>query len=90
MAKFRKGLPTVENYSSRSENEEYFDPPNDEDRRKRKRQIKPPKKFSEYETEGSMRNTEDELCMYSVCIYCFKSVCKSFYFNLLSVAMLLL
>ena len=42
MAKFRKGLPTVENYASDSEYEEYFDPPNDEDRKKRKRQIKPP------------------------------------------------
>lgn len=85
MAKFRKGLPTVENYSSDSEYEEYFDPPNDEDRKKRKRQIKPPKKLSEYETEGSMGDTEDELCM-----YCFESVYKLLYFNLLSVAMLLL
>ena len=76
MAKFRKGLPTVENHSSDSEYEEYFDPPNDEDRRKRKRQIKPPKKLSEYETEGSMGNAEDELCMYAVCIYCLK-VCIS-------------
>ena len=90
MAKFRKGLPTVENNSSDSEYEEYFDASNDDDRKKRKRQIKPPKKLSEYETEGSMGNTEDELCMYAVCIYCFESVCKSLYFNLLSIAMLLL
>ena len=75
MSKFRKGLPTVENDSSDLEYEEYFHPPpNDEDRKKRKRQIKPPKKLSVYETEGSMENTEDELCMYAVCIYCFESI----------------
>ena len=90
MSKFRKGLPSVESEMSDSELEEYFDPPIYEDRKKRKRQIKPPKKLSEYETEGSVDNREDELCMYAVCTYSFENLYKSFYFNLMSVAMLLL
>lgn len=75
MSEFRKGLPTVENDFSDSENEEYFDLPNDGDHKKRKRrQIKPPKKLSEYETEGSMDNTDDELCMYALSVYCFENL----------------
>lgn len=77
MSEFRKSLPTVENDFSDSENEEYFNLPNDGDHKKRKRrQIKPPKKLSEYETEGSMDNTDDELCMYAVSVYCFESLYK--------------
>ena len=67
----------MENDFSDSENEEYFNLPNDGDHKKRKRrQIKPPKKLSEYETEGSMDNTDDELCMYAVSVYCFESLYK--------------
>jgi len=64
MSKFRKSLPDYDSFSSGSENEEYVEdrdlspPPA---KRQRKRQTKPPKKLSEYETEGAVGITEEEL-----------------------------
>ena len=72
MSKFRKSLPDYDSFSSGSENEEYIEdrdlspPPA---KRQRKRQTKPPKKLSEYETEGAVGITEEELRKCATCIY---------------------
>lgn len=69
MASFRKGLPNDKIETSESESEDYYPLSNYKDRnpspppaKKQKRQIKPPKKLREYETEGTVDKTEEELC----------------------------
>lgn len=87
MSKFRRTLPNDEIETSESENEECFGVlTNYEDRslsppsaKKRKRQIKLPKRLSEYETEGAVDKTEDELCKYAVHFNRFESILKSWF-----------
>lgn len=81
MSKFRKSLPNEENLTSESENDEDFNVSDCEDRslsppraKRRKRQTKLPSKLSEYETEGSIDNTEEELCKCIIYIHRFCSI----------------
>ena len=78
---FRKNLPNEEMLTSESESEEYFNVSDHDDHnlspppaKRRKRQTKPSRKLSKYQTEGSIDNTEEELCKCTIYIHRFDSI----------------